>query len=234
MNAKNIYAALTALIGLGLIVAGYLILGESLDTNIKILDILVTIFMFMQLYQLVLFPWIQGVRTFHGGSGRMGKHFMGLHLCATVSILIIVLGILFHFPFKYQLLTQILVLIFVIAGRSAALRLGEKMIQEYQDEGLIQSESLTLGDAFEDLLKTVAVSKKIDERYVQQLREMRDAAVTMSPSSHKVSKLLDHQLVLAIADLKASLQKGDYNKERAERDVSFIGLLLARRKNYKL
>ena len=71
MNAKSFYNVLAILLGYGLIIASFIIFGESLDTNIKILDIVVSCFIFTQFTQFSLFPMINFSDSAHKEVGMM-------------------------------------------------------------------------------------------------------------------------------------------------------------------
>ena len=56
MSAKNIFHILAILLGYGLIISGFFVLGATLEDNIKLLDIFMSCLIFTQFVEFTLFP----------------------------------------------------------------------------------------------------------------------------------------------------------------------------------
>ena len=103
MTAKRFYNILAILLGYGLIIGGFLVFGDSLEDKVKILDIIVSCLIFTQFVQFSLFPLINFGDSSHKEVGMMGIHIYVLNFCCIVSIGIMIYGIIYHIPFKFQL-----------------------------------------------------------------------------------------------------------------------------------
>lgn len=234
MNAKKIYTTLTSIVGIGVIIAAYLVFGESLTNKVKLLDIVITCFLFLQIFQVSVYPWIRREAPEHREVGMIGIHFLVLNLCGIAAIALIVCGILYNIPFKYQLLGQVIILFFVIVGRTAVLRAGDRVVKVYQKEGLLKQGKLDLKDSFEELTETVDATKSLDAETAQRIHDLAESVRYLSPSDRDAAKMLEKQLILSIADLKLMVRKSETKKERLKEEIDYLARLLERRKKFTL
>lgn len=144
MTAKRFYNILAILLGYGIIIGGFLVFGDSLEDKVKILDIIVSCLIFTQFVQFSLFPLINFGDSSHKEVGMMGIHIYVLNFCCIVSIGIMIYGIIYHIPFKFQLMGQLVVLFILLVGRVATLHAGEKVQQIHRKEQVIMHGKLSL------------------------------------------------------------------------------------------
>ena len=79
---KNIYRLLAILLGYGIIIASFIIFGESLDDKIKILDIIVSCLVYTLFIQFLIFPLVNLNKSAHKEVGMMGFQFTLLPVCS--------------------------------------------------------------------------------------------------------------------------------------------------------
>lgn len=232
MSIKNIYNTLAILLGYGLIIGGFVVFGESLENRVKILDIVVSCVIFTQFVQFLIFPLINLGKPAHKEVGMMGIHFATLNSCCTLSLILIVCGIIYQIPFKYQLMGHLIILFFLLMGRVATLHSGEKIQQVYEKEQHILSGKLTLRNAMDDFMDEVANVKDLADNDKKRLGEIHEALRFITPSANFEARKFDDQIILSIDELSIMMRNATLNKEKISEEIDHLQRILSRRKKY--
>lgn len=214
MTAKRFYNILAILLGYGLIIGGFLVFGESLEDKVKILDIIVSCLIFTQFVQFSLFPLINFGDSSHKEVGMMGIHIYVLSFCCIVSIGIMLYGIIYHIPFKFQLMGQLVVLFILLVGRVATLHAGEKVQQIHRKEQVIMHGKLSLKSIMDDFMDDIATVTDLDPIVKQKLTNIHEAMRFLSPSSKSEAIRFDEQFSQSVEDLKIMMRNTNLNREK--------------------
>lgn len=232
MTAKRFYNILAILLGYGLIIGGFLVFGESLEDKVKILDIIVSCLIFTQFVQFSLFPLIKFGDSSHKEVGMMGIHFYVLIFCCIVSIGIMLYGIIYHIPFKFQLMGQLVVLFILLVGRVATLHAGEKVQQIHRKEQVIMHGKLSLKSIMDDFMDDIATVTDLDPIVKQKLTNIHEAMRFLSPSSKSEAIRFDEQFSQSVEDLKIMMRNTNLNREKILEETKHLERTLSRRKKY--
>lgn len=232
MNAKKFYNILVILLGYGLVIGGFIVFGESLETRIKILDIVVSCLIFTQFVQFTLFPLVDLGKSAHKEVGMMGIHFATLNICCTLSLALMVCGIIYQIPFNYQLMGHLIILFMLIVGRVATLHSGDKVQQIYEKEQHVLSGKLSLRNAMDDFMDEVASVKNLAENDRKRLEKIHEAVRFITPSANLEAKKFDDQIILAIDDLTIMMRNVTLNKVKISEQIEHLERVLLRRKKY--
>lgn len=232
MNAKRIYNILAIILGYGLIIGGFIVFGERLETKIKILDIIVLCLIFTQFVQFTLFPLINFGDPAHKEVGMMGIHIAVLISCCTLSLGLMICGIIYELPFKFQLMGQLTILFILLIGRVATLYSGEKVQQIYAKEQKIQEGKVSLRSVMDDFSDYMATIRQLDPVTVAKLNTIRESMRFITPSGNPDAKMFDSQFVQSIDNLKVLMRDTSINKDKILEEVEHLERILARRKKY--
>lgn len=232
MAAKRLYNILAILLGYGLIIGGFLIFGESLENKVKILDIIVSCLIFTQFVQFSLFPLINLGDSSHKEVGMMGIHIFVLNFCCIISIGIMLYGIIYHIPFKFQLMSQLVVLFILLGGLVATLHAGEKVQQIQRKEQVIMHGKLSLKSVMDDFMDDIAIVKDLDPIAKQKLQNIHESMRFLSPSSNSEALRFDKQFSQTIEDLKILMRNTNLNQEKILEETEHLERILSRRKKY--
>lgn len=232
MTAKRFYNILAILLGYGLIIGGFLVFGDSLEDKVKILDIIVSCLIFTQFVQFSLFPLINFGDSSHKEVGMMGIHIYVLNFCCIVSIGIMIYGIIYHIPFKFQLMGQLVVLFILLVGRVATLHAGEKVQQIHRKEQVIMHGKLSLKSVMDDFMDDIAIVKDLDPIAKQKLQKIHESMRFLSPSSNSEALRFDEQFSQSVEDLKILMRNTNLNKEKILEETEHLERILSRRKKY--
>ena len=232
MTAKRFYNILAILLGYGLIIGGFLVFGESLDNKVKILDIIISCLIFTQFVQFSLFPLINFSDSSHKEVGMIGIHLYVLNFCCIASIGIMLYGILYHIPFKFQLMGQLIVFFIMLVGRVATLHVGEKIQQIHCKEQVIMSRKLSLKNIMDDFMNDLATLKDLDPIAKQKLQNIQESMRFLSPSSKREAIRFDEQFSLTIEYLKILMRDNNLNREKIIEETEHLERILSRRKKY--
>lgn len=232
MTAKRFYNILAILLGYGLIIGGFLVFGDSLEDKVKILDIIVSCLIFTQFVQFSLFPLINFGDSSHKEVGMMGIHIYVLNFCCIVSIGIMIYGIIYHIPFKFQLMGQLVVLFILLVGRIATLHAGEKVQQIHRKEQVIMHGKLSLKNVMDNFMDDIAIVKDLDPIAKQKLQNIHESMRFLSPSSNSEALIFDEQFLQSVEDLKILMRNTNLNKEKILEETEHLERILSRRKKY--
>ena len=232
MTAKRFYNILAILLGYGLIIGGFLVFGDSLEDKVKILDIIVSCLIFTQFVQFSVFPLMNFGDSSHKEVGMMGIHIYVLNFCCIISIGIMLYGIIYHIPFKFQLMGQLVVLFILLVGRVATLLAGEKVQQIHRKEQVIMHGKLSLKSVMDDFMDDIAIVKDLDPIVKQKLQDIHESMRFLSPSSNSEALRFDEQFSQSVEDLKILMRNTNLNKEKILEETEHLERILSRRKKY--
>ena len=232
MTTKRFYNILAILLGYGLIIGGFLVFGESLDNKVKILDIIVSCLIFTQFVQFSLFPLINFEESSHKEVGMMGIHLRSLNFCCLASIGIMVCGIIYHIPFKFQLMGHLVILFILIVGRVATLHSGEKVQQINRKEQVTMHGKLLLKNIMDDFMDDIATVANLDPIVKQKLTNIHESLRFLSPSSNSEAIRFDEQFSQCVEDLKILMRNTTLNKEKILEEAEHLERIFYRRKKY--
>lgn len=227
MTAKRFYNILAILLGYGLIIGGFLVFGESLENKVKILDIIVSCLIFTQFVQFSLFPLINFGDSSHKEVGMMGIHIYVLNFCCIISIGIMLYGIIYHIPFKFQLMGQLVVLFILLVGRVATLHAGGKVQQIHRKEQVIMHGKLSLKSVMDDFMDDIAIVKDLDPIAKQKLQYIYESMRFLSPSSNSEALRFDEQFSQSVEDLKILMRNTNLNKEKILEETEHLERILS-------
>ena len=232
MSAKRFYNIFAILLGYDLIIGGFLVFGESLEDKIKILDIIVSCLIFTQFVQFSLFPLINFGDSSHKEVGMMGIHIYVLIFCCIASIGIMVYGIIYHIPFKFQLMGQLVILLILLVGRVATLHVGENVQQIHHKEQVIMRGKLSLKSIMDDFMDDIAIVRDLDPIAKQKLQNIHESMRFLSPSSNSEALKFDEQFSQSVENLKILMRNTNLNKEKILEETEHLDRILSRRKKY--
>lgn len=232
MSAKLIYNILAILLGYSLIIGGFIVFGESIETRTKILDIIVSCLIFTQFVQFTLFPLINLSNPAHKEVSMMGIHIAVLNLCCTLSLGLMIYGIICEIPFKFQLMGQLAVLFILLVCRVATLHSGEKTQQIYTKEQKIQEGKVSLQLVMDDFSDYVATVRQLDPTIITKLKTIHESIRFISPTVNTEAKTFENQFIQVVNDLKVLMKNATLNKDKIYEHVEYLERILARRKKY--
>lgn len=232
MNAKKIYRALAILLGYGLIIACFILFGQSLEKNVRILDIIITCLVFTQFAMFTIFPLINLNNPVQKEVGMLGIHLVTINIFSLLALGWMICGMLLQIPFKYQLIGQLVILFVLFIGRYATFRSGEKVQQIYEKEQNVMEGKVSLRIVMDNLMDYMATVKDLDSSILQRLQSLHEAIRFITPSDSNEAKNFDGQFVQSVEDLKVLVRNTSMNKERIEEEVGRLERILARRKKY--
>lgn len=230
MNTKQIYNLLAIILCYGLIIGGFIFFGKSLETKIILLDIIVSCLIFTQFVQFTLFPLFNHGEPVHKVVGVMGIHFAVLISYCTLSLGLMVCGIICEIPFLFQIMGQLAILFIFLIGRVIILLSGEKVQQIYTKEQKIQEEKVSLRLVMDDFSNYIETIRQLDPVIVTKLDMIHESIRFITPSANTEAKMFDSQFVQSINDLKVLMRNTTLNKDKILEEVEHLERIIARRK----
>lgn len=232
MSTKNIYNLLATLLGYGLIIAGFIVFGESLERNIKILDIVVCCLVFSQFSMFTLFPLINLSNSAHKEVGMLGIHLVALNIVSVLALGLVICGIVFDIPFEYQLFGQLFILLILFLSRYLTLHAGEKVQSVYKNEQNKMSGKVSLKNAMADFMDEMACVKDLDSADKGRLESIHESLRFITPSDNLEAKNYDSKFLQSLEEVKILVRDTTLNKSKITDEISNLERILSRRKKY--
>ena len=232
MSVKSIYSLLAILLGYCLIIGGFIVFGGNVETRIIILDIIVSCLIFTQFVLFALFPLVNLGNPDHREVGMIGIHIVALYICCTLSLGLMICGIIYEIPFKFQLMGQLIILFILLVGRVATLHSGEKVQQIYAKEQKKQEGRASLQLLMDDFSDYIATIHQLDPEIVTKLEKIHESIRFITLSENIETKKFERQIFQSVNDLMVLMRNTTLNKEEIFEEVEHLERLLARRKKY--
>ena len=230
---KIFYKTLAILLGYGIIIAGFILFGASLNDEVRILDIVVSCVMFTQLAEFFFFPLIDTSKKSHKEVGMMGIHFTAIDTYFVVAIAIIAAGIFWNLSFTIQLLLQLGALFLLVLGRVATLHSGDKVEQVYQSEQILMNGKQMLKDAMEDLMGKVAETDSLTPELKHRLNEILASVRFVSPSANAEARELVAQFTKVATNITIILNDLELNAPQLEQEICRLERIIIKIKQTK-
>lgn len=232
MSAKNIYNLLATLLGYGLIIAGFIVFGESLENNIKILDIAVCCLVFSQFCMFTLFPLVNLGNPAHKEAGMLGMHLVALSLVSVMALGLVICGIIFDISFKFQLFGQLFVFLILFASRYLILHTGDKVQTKYNDEQNKMAGKVSLKNSMTDFMDDIACVRDLEDAEKERLEAIYESLRFISPSSKPEAQDQEIKFLQSLDELKILVRDATFNKDKITTEISYLERILSRRKQY--
>lgn len=232
MSFHRILNIILSLIGQGLLIAGFVMFGGGLSSDVLTLDIIISSIIYWCVVYNLSVPILELSDKSQRAVGSLGIHWTTFWLYSLAAIAMMVAGIYFAFSLKYQIFVQLGLLFLFVIGIAAGWRAGDKVSEVYHIEKTKQFGVKTMRSAVEDALETARSEKEVPGHILNGLEELQRSLNYISPNSDSEASALEAQFVEQIGDLKRCLTDYDMNKEQCLAFLEKAGRTLARRKAY--
>ncbi len=227
---KQIYSAIVLILGACLIIGGFIYFGQSLERNVLILDIIVSLVLYSQIALMWFIPIIDMNNKEHREVGMMGVHYTFFSICFVASVAIIYYGISENVKFSYQLMMQLVVFFFLLLGRVMTLRSGDHVKQVYQQEQATKIGKMQLQEKVQSILDYISMTKGVPDSIIDQIAAMKETIRYLSPANTVETQQVENQIQVELSSLLTMLQDPLINEKYIEDTVKRASYLLNKRK----
>ena len=231
-NARIVYKVL-ALLGYGLIIAAFLILGGGIISNdVLTLDIVVSCLIYTVYAVASFFPLINTKDSSHKEVGMLGINMFFLTVCTVLSIGLMICGIIWQIPFTYQLLGQLAIVLIALVGRGASLQSGEKVKEIHHLEQAKKQGRDSLKTQMMMFMEEVYSSKRLDPQCVARLEKLQQETRFVTPSLAPEAQALEYQFVQSVQDLRVLMYQQPLDMMQINDKIASLERTLLNRKRY--
>ena len=232
MNAKTIYKILAHLLGYGLIIGGFIIFGDAIETKTRVMDIIISCLIYTQLVEFTIFPMVNLGQKAHKEVGMMGLHYSAIYLYSVLAIGIMVAGVCLDLQFKYQLMMQLVALFVLLIGRAVTLHTGDRVQRIHdKEQGGVESKGQIIS-AMEDFMDRVGDTTDLNPSALQSLQSIKESLRFLTPSSSAEAKALESSFCQKLADIEVLLRNTSLNAEQISSEVRHLQQILNKRKKF--
>lgn len=232
-NARIVYKVLALLLGYGLIIAAFLILGGGIISNdVLTLDIIVSCLIYTVYAVASFFPLINTKDSSHKEVGMLGINMFFLTVCTVLSIGLMICGIIWQIPFTYQLLGQLAIVLIALVGRGASLQSGEKVKEIHHLEQAKKQGRDSLKTQMMMFMEEVYSSKRLDPQCVARLEKLQQETRFVTPSLAPEAQALESQFVQSVQDLRVLMYQQPLDMMQINDKIASLERTLLNRKRY--
>ena len=232
MNAKTIYKILAHLLGYGLIIGGFIIFGDAIETKTRVMDIIISCLIYTQLVEFTIFPMVNLGQKAHKEVGMMGLHYSSIYLYSVLAIGIMVAGVCLDLQFKYQLMMQLVALFVLLIGRAVTLHTGDRLQRIHDKEQCGAESKDQIISAMEDFMDRVGDTTDLNPSALQSLQSIKESLRFLTPSSSAEAKALESSFCQKLADIEVLLRNTSLNAEQISSEVRHLQQILNKRKKF--
>ena len=232
MNAKTIYKILAHLLGYGLIIGGFIIFGDAIETKTRVMDIIISCLIYTQLVEFTIFPMVNLGQKAHKEVGMMGLHYSAIYLYSVLAIGIMVAGVCLDLQFKYQLMMQLVALFVLLIGRAVTLHTGDRLQRIHDKEQCGAESKDQIISAMEDFMDRVGDTTDLNPSALQSLQSIIESLRFLTPSSSAEAKALESSFCQKLADIEVLLRNTSLNAEQISSEVRHLQQILNKRKKF--
>ncbi len=233
MNAHIFIKFLSIVLGYALVISSFLVFGQSLETDILILDIIVSCCLYTNFVMIYIFPMIDVGKKAHKEVGMMGIYYYTLNVCSVLSVGFMIVGIIMKISVGHQVIIQLFFLLILLVGMAATLHSGEKVERVYEKEQTALHRRDIMRDAMNDFMNDLALRQdlNLDVQIMQRLQSIQEDVRYISPSFEEKATDIEDKFCQALATLKVQMRDVVGNKGHIEREVILLEQIVKQRKS---
>lgn len=228
MNTKDLLRFGIVLFGAVLIVICYMIFGDTLPTDVKVLDIIVTCLIYSQAAYFIIFPLVNLQDPAKKDVGTLGLRLYVLQLLAIAAIAVMLSGRLFDMTFKYQLIAHLIILFFFLIGAYSIVVTGSKVEEVYAQEKEKSNAKMQLRYAAEEAYSVISTITGAEPQVVEQMKSISENVRYMLPPDNDHKKAVYLQLTYRIEDIRVMAREYSRHKESIAQTIEQIKVLYDR------
>jgi len=206
--------------GEAVIVASFLLWGDSLPTELRILNIAVSMFVYGLLFIDLLAPWIDRNDRSQRKVGSLGLRWVVTWLYAATAVLLMIgCNAVFETPIALQIILHCIAILLLVLGFSAALHASGKVAEVHAEETARRSGLLELKQAVRRLQNTLGDTPGLPDDYGKQAAALAGELRYIAPSDTAEARALEQELAGVLERIVRMLP--DYAMHREALDACF-------------
>lgn len=227
---NNWIGYIATLLGLILVVAGWLIWGDRTNTDIFALNIAVSVVAYCVMFVDVLIPWADLRDKTQRRIGNTGVRWFVQYGYSITAILLLVLCNLLGLTFIVSLFLQCVVLTLLIFGIATAKTTAAK-ISEVSQENSDNINYLTLVREGVSSLLEAAHDAQAPQLLIARIERQAEELRYVSPSNSAESRKVENELMELLAATETLMRNYEVNNERIEANIAKAERLIKKRKS---
>lgn len=232
MDKKKILSLITIIGAEAIIILAFLLLQDSLTTNILVLNIVVTSLILGLFSFDILIPWIDlndksGKKV---GSLAVRWFFTGLYTIGAI-IVMLVGNVAYEWSFNLQVLIHCGLIFLLFLGIIASLHSSHKVSEVYQQETFSRNNINEMKTAIRLLKNKMNDLENIPINFTSRINTLEEGLRFMSPINNEEAYDLEHSFINILNDISSAMTDFSMGKTEIESNLVKIERIYQRRKN---
>lgn len=232
MNAKLALSCFIALMGLTLIIGGFLVFGQSLDTPVLALQTTMASLLFLRTIAFLFYPHCRVPIGDNRGVSTWGYSMLFGTLLSFLVLVWMVTCLTQNFDFPYQLMGHLVLVFLYLATLLFRLINGDKATASAMTEQQLTQRKANLRQRLEQLHLHCTNVPGLSPNVTERAARLADNARFIAPSLQPQALHLEQQLIHLADDLELLLPHAETHQDNIVRLMTTLEQLFQLRKQH--
>lgn len=214
MNAKKIFSLFIALFGAALIILIFLHFGKNLQSEILILNIIVSSLIYCLVFVDLIFPWVNLKDKAQNQIGSIGLRWFFTYLYIALAIgAMIIFNTVKPIHFSNQILIHGALFFIVLLGLFLAFSSSDKVREVYNEEKQNRDRIDEMKRATKELQLKLDAMNNIPTEIITRINELQENLRYLSPSNNNDAVVLETKFLDNVKSLHYCFSDSTINME---------------------
>lgn len=231
MNVRKILTWLLMIFGEAIILTAFILFRGDIETNILIMNIVVTSLIYGLFCVDILVSWINTGEKSQSKAGSLGLRWFVTWIYALSAIAVMILcNTVFEIVFLTQFLIHSILLFFLLLGLMGVSHASNKVEKVYNRE-IKNSEGVNeMRKAIRELKEKMSVTDSLPPYFTGRIRTLEENMRFISPSNNQEAIELEKTFVTTMNNMRIALTDFKENEEKITDDLKKCERLYQNRK----
>lgn len=214
METKKILSWVSLLLGEVLIIASFILFGESLEKNTLVLNIVIASIIYSLFFTDILFSWINLGDKSQRKIGAIGVRWIFTWLYTLLAIAtMVVCNLLLNSSFPVQLFVHGILIFILLLGFIAVISVSNKTKEVFTQENSNRNGITEMKKAITNLKNRMNDLSELPEYFINRIDTLEDSIRYLSPSNNLEAHGLESSFTNTIRDIYIAIDNFSMNEE---------------------
>jgi hypothetical protein len=231
MDTKKILSWISLLLGETLLIAAFILFRGNLATNILVLNIVISSFVYLSHFVDILVPWIDFSDKSHKTVGSLGIRwfFSGLYAIAVIAVMILG-NVVYEWAFSLQIILHGILFSLLLLGFAAAFHSSVNVEKVYKQETANCNEINEMKTAMRNLKDRMYDLPDLPEYFATRIKYIEENIRFISPANIPEAYELERMFTKIVIDIAFAISDFSTNEEAIKNNIKKLERIFQKRK----
>lgn len=227
---NNWIGYIASVLGLALVIAGWFVWGDQTQTDIFVLNIIVSALAYIVIFVDMLIPWVSIKDKAQNRIGNLGIRWFVQYGYSITAVVILVVSNYLMWTFSVSLFLHCALAVLLILGLATAKAASSKIV-EVSKENRININYVQLMRDGADSVAEAARDASAPQAVIDKITELGDALRFISPSNSENSRKIEDDIIELFAVTARMFHNYEINMARIDANIEKADRLIKKRKS---